>query len=429
MLRRYLNALVLGLFVSILLAAQILPASAEGDGLLDGVDDVVSQTEDVVEDVTETVETTVGSTSGTVSDAAPGSSKESAAEGASGGGDHAQATVAELLVVGEDAIELGSAGTQINEDGSTQSDVTVLALGGQEIVGSHSSSDGEETSSNDAAAPICDASSGQLCLGLLYASTAAHEDNHSSTGEAHTALAYICAGGTDTDPKGHCDGPVDAGVSESHATIERDKATGSSSADAESDLVDACLGGRGDDGSCSGVGVNAIHSESHSDAPSHKKKGTASRDSYLLGVDIAGQHQEVLGDPETLSVPPDCPDSGAACVFLNEGSTHIRIGGASADQDVLHLVVKLPNIGNLIDLRLGHTETSIDNPGPENPEIPPGDKVKGERHPRTPKADRPPTVAAGNLPFTGTDMLSWIALSMLLVVGGSFVWLRSRVQN
>ena len=428
-MRRYLTAIVLGLLVSVLLAAQIMPASAEGDGLLDGVDEVVAQTDDVVADVTETVDSAVGGTTGSAPSAPTNAAGPAADEAGGGGGDHASATVAELLVLGNETIEIGSAGSSINEDGSTNSDVTVLALGGQEIVGSHASSDGEEESSNDALAPVCDGSGGQLCLGLLYAHSAAHEDGNSSTGSADTALAYVCAGGSATDPKGQCDGPADAGVSESHASIERDKATGSTSADAESDLVDVCLGGRAADGTCSGIGANAVHSESHSDAPSHTQPGTSSRDSYLLGVDVAGQHQEILGDPETLSIPPDCPDSGAACVFLNEGSTHIRIGGASADQDVLHLVVKLPNLGNLIELRLGHTETSVDNPGPDMSEIPPGDAVKGERQDKPKKANRPPTVAAGNLPFTGGDALSWIALAMLLVASGSFVWLRSRVAH
>jgi hypothetical protein len=346
----------------------------------------------------------------------------------SGSGDHASATVAELLVAGEDAVELGSTTSELHDDGSSSSDVTVLALGGQEIVGSHSDSNGTEESSNDAAAPICDASSGQLCLGLLYAKSSAHEDTDGSEADSDTALAFVCAGGSNTDPEAECNGLADVGVSESNSSIERENKTGSTSADAESDLIDACLGGHAADGACSGIGAKAVHSESHSAAESENEPGEASRDSYLLGLDLAGERHEVLGDPETLSVPPDCPDSGAACVFLNEGETHIRIGGASADQDVLHLVVKLPNLGNLIELRLGHTETSVHNPGPETSNPP--DQVLPKRKERSPDvAHRPPTVAAGNLPFTGGDVLNWVALAALLMTSGGAVWLRGRVQN
>jgi hypothetical protein len=427
-MRRYLNAVVLGALVSVLLAAQILPATAEENGgLLEGTaDQVVSQAEDIVEGVTETVASGTGSvpTSST-------SQSASAAEGDGGGGedDHAAATVAELLIAGEDAIEVGSTSSEIHEDGSTSSDVTVLALGGQEVAGSHSDSEGGGESSNDALAPVCEGSSGQLCLGLLYAKSSAKEDSKSSSADSDAALVYACGGGSSTDPEAECNGPADIAVGESHSTIERDKKTGSTSADADSDLVELCLGGRAEDGSCSGLGANAVHSESHSDAPDQKKPGTASRDSYLLGLDVAGEHHEVLGDPTELSIPPDCPDAGAACVFLNEGETHIRIGGADANQDALHLVVKLPNLGNLIELRLGHSETSVHNPGPEVDE--PEDEVKGERQhkPQPKKADRPPTVAAGNLPFTGGNVLSLIMLALMLASTGAFTWIRSRTQS
>ena len=426
-MRRYVHAVVLGTLVSMLLASQILPATAGDDLLQDTVDQVAGGTSDVVDDATDSVVGTVTGTTGTTSGATQTASAAAEESAGSSEDDHAAASVAELLIAGNDAVEIGSTSSTINEDGSTSSDVTVLALGGQEIVGSHADSNGTSESSNDALAPVCEGSGGQLCLGLLYAKASAHEDGKSSSADSDAAIAYVCAGGSSTDPEAECDGPADVGVAESHSTIERDKSTGSTSADAESDLVDACLGGRGADGSCAGVGVNALHSESHSDAPKQNAPGTASRKSYLLGISAGGQHQEILGDPQELSIPPGCPDDGAACVFLNQGETHIRVGGASANQDALHLVVKLPNIGELIDLRLGHTETSVTNPGPELPDG--GDDVRGERVDRPEAKKRSRTVAAGNLPFTGGDLTGWIVVATLLVVMGIFAWSRKRIEG
>lgn len=417
-MRRHVDALVLGASVSLLLAAQIIPAAADpGDAL---VDDVVSQADQVASGVT-------GAVSGMDSSTGSGVTQTSTA-GSNGASDpsesdHAGAAVAELFIAGNEAVVVGGTHSQIDDDASTSSDVTLLALGGQEIVGSHSDSNGSSESSNDALAPICTGSGGQLCLGLLYAKSSATEDDGSSSADADGAVAYVCAGGSNTDPEAECNGPVDLSVAESHSTIHRDKGTGATSADAESDLIEACAGGRAADRSCSGAGVNAVHSESHSDAPQQNAPGSASRDSYLLGLSLGGEHHEVLGDEQSLSVPPDCPDTGAVCAHLNEGETHIRIGGASADQDALHLVVKLPNLGNLIELRLGHTETSVDNPGA-------GDEVEGtRRHRPEAKAKRPPTVAAGNLPFTGGNALGWVTLGLMMLATGAAGWTRSRVRS
>lgn len=268
--------------------------------------------------------------------------------------DHASGSIAEVALAGQDLVELGTTNAQINDDGTSQGDVTVLAIGGQEIVGAHSDSEGETTASSDPFAPLCEGSSGAICLGLLFAETNSSNEPESSHADANTALALACVGGSGTTVGESCQGaPVSAGVSTSSSTIDRDKTTGAETATQETDLANVCLGGRTETGTCSAVGVRAVHSESTSSVDGNKQAQTESS-SYVANVQLGGQEIIVISDPTAITIPPNCP-AGASllCIFFNQGTESVSTGVAGSRQEAIHVSV-LAEVAGGSDVALAH---------------------------------------------------------------------------
>ncbi|MGH2702635.1 MAG: hypothetical protein ACRDJ2_12785 [Actinomycetota bacterium] len=334
------------------------------------------------------------------------------------GSDHASGGIADTEVDGNEVATVGHTESTIEDDDSSSTDVTVLAIGGEEIVGAHSESDGAENDSQDPLAPLCEESGGAVCLGLLFADASSSEGSNSSSATGSAALAFACLGGTQTDAGATCDGPVSAGVSESNSDIKRNKTTGETEASHGNDVADVCLGGANATGACSGAGVEAGHSESTSNSGSPNGQGSTERDSFLLGVEANGERNEIVGDPTAIAVPPGCPeDESVVCVFFNQGESFVFSGGAAGHQETVHV-----SVGP--DLLLGHvatSETLATNDGPS-------DVVQGGGPDAPGDADDPNDTVLGAapgddsvLPLTGTTVWLLLSLAFALIAAGAWV--------
>lgn len=367
------------------------------------------------------------------------------------GSPHASGEVADATIGGQLDVVAGSTNAQIDDTDSddTSSDVTVLAIGGEEIVGAHAESDGT-TEDSQGAQIACDPSGGAICVGLLFAEATATEDDESSDASASTSLLFVCLGGSNTDPSNseECtDAPVSAGVSEASSTIHKDKSSGESSADQETRLANACVGGEDPlTGTCSGLGAEAIESESHSsiedtnqNGTTEDDTGTTSRQSCVVVVQAGGEDAIPLcaGDGEEgqdLSIPQECPDPSLICIFLNQGEAFVFVGGAGSSQEAVHVALPGP-LGELIFAHLGTAETLVEGQVAE--ECPPGtvgtppDCVRGGNGPPEPPEDGNGVLPRGGPPtlaFTGLGALPLLALSLILgAAGGSVLtWDRRR---
>jgi hypothetical protein len=272
--------------------------------------------------------------------------------------DHASGSIAEVSLVGEDLIEVGQTSAEIDEDGTSQGDVTVLAIGGQEVIGAHSASEGPESDSENPLGPLCEGSGGAVCLELLFADTNSTSSDTAAHSDAQTSLAFVCVGGTNPNPGNRCNGPVGAGVSNSNSTITRDRTTGGEVAHQETDVADVCLGGEAPiTGTCQGLGVTALHSESTSTVDGDQNAETESS-SYLAGVELAGQQFLIIADPTALALPPGCPPGASLlCVFLNQSAMTVSTGAAGSRQEALHVSV-LAGVAQGADVALAHVGTA-----------------------------------------------------------------------
>ena len=341
--------------------------------------------------------------------------------------DHASGGIADVQIDGNELVTVGHTESKITDDDSSSSDVTVLAIGGEEIVGAHSDSEeGPENDTQDPLAPVCEESGGAVCLGLLFAEASSSENSSSSNASSSAAVAFACLGGTQTDATDECDGPVSAGVAESNAEIERDKQSGETEASHSNDLADVCIGGADQSGTCTGVGAEAAHSESHSESGPAGGQGSTERDSFLLNVEANGEDHEVVGDPTAIAVPPGCPEgTSVACVFFNQGESFVFTGGAAGYQEVAHVQVGP-------DLVLGHlatSETLATNAGPD-------DVVEGDpplENPDDTVLGGGPGAADGGLgdalPFTGVATSLFLSIACALISAGAWLLaLRRRPQ-
>ncbi|MGH2722810.1 MAG: hypothetical protein ACRDI0_00840 [Actinomycetota bacterium] len=361
------------------------------------------------------------------------------------GDSHASAGVADVHLAGEELVSVNQTNAAVDDDDDTPSgDVTVLALGGSEIIGAHSSGNGSDS---NGLAIACEESGGQLCIGLLYASTETSQSAGSSSSNADASLVFLCLGGTTTAPGPVCDGPVGAEVGGSHSSIEETRSGGiaSQSAHAETELADVCLGGEDASGVCSGLGVSAVGAHSDSSATDPDAPGTTDSDSWLLAIEAQGSRTQILGDSqELLSIPPGCPEDGSLiCIFLNQGAEVVGNGIAGNRVETVHLDV-LKAVGqvpgdSLILAHLGTAETLVKAEFIEVEECPPGtvgtppDCVEANGGP--PDGDDedgvlprggPPTLA-----ITGLGALPLLALSLILgTAGGSVLaWDRRRTDK
>jgi hypothetical protein len=343
--------------------------------------------------------------------------------------DHASGGVADAQIDGNELVTVGHTDSTVADDDSSSSDVTLLAIGGQEIVGAHSDSKGgPENETQHVLAPLCEGSEGAICLGLLFADASSTENGNSSNAAGSAALAFACLGGTQTDPTEDCDGVVSAELARSDSDIRRDKPSGETEATHSNDHADVCIGGADASGTCTGIGAEAAHSESRSESGAAGGQGSTERDSFLLNVEANGEDNEIIGDPTAIAVPPGCPDgTSLVCVFFNQGESFVFTGGSSGHQQVAHV-----SVGP--DLVLGHlstSETLATNAGPTDvvegggPSEAPGGTVLGAG-PGAAGDDS----AGGALPFTAVETLLYLALAFALISAGA--WLlalqRCRVQ-
>lgn len=318
------------------------------------------------------------------------------------GPDHGSTTVAQVFLADSDLLTLGHTNSQTEDDGESSGDVTILALGGNELLGAHSNSrEGPEEDTSDLLGiGLCDATGGILCV--LYAHTEATEDGNQTSAEAHHAVLWLCLGGADgtqhpTDE--FCSGPVFASVGEGHSGTETDKGSGQTTSRARTSLADVCLGGIDEaSGRCSGLGVVVTDSSAEADAPSQNSPGTSSRGSFIA-VELGGDAIIEIADPTDVTLPPGCPESGSLlCLFLSQGEDSAFPGGAQAGQDALHLdVIKGAGTTVVLGHVAGAEALATNSPLP------------------APLPPRPGPGGPGPLPVTGFDPM------LALVLGGSFL--------
>jgi hypothetical protein len=357
------------------------------------------------------------------------------------GSPHATAQVADVNITDQDVVDAGSSHSQINstESDDTSSDVTTLALFGEEVVGAHADSTG--TTEDEAGAQIlCEESEGQLCAGLLFARAVATEDADSAEAHGDSALVFVCVGGDNPDPTNseECgDAALLAiGAAQSSSDIQKDKNTGESSADAESSTADACVGGQDIvTGQCSGVGARLIESESHSsisddngNRTTEDDTGTTERSSTVVGLEAGGEDAVVIppSEPMDLSIPPGCPDDPGAliCLFVNDGVSTTFVGGAGSRQEAVHFeFLHSPQIpgGALLFAHLGVSETlvlgqvGVCPPGTTG--TPPNCKPITQDGPPPPGPRGEPP--GPFLPVTGFGGLGLLALCLILGTAGA----------
>jgi hypothetical protein len=338
--------------------------------------------------------------------------------------DHAGGSVADLDVLGEDAVDVASTNAEVEDDGKASGDVTVLAIGGEEIVGAHS--DSRQGPENDSVAPfdaLCEASDGGVCVGLLFADTTSTENEDKSSAEADAALAFACIGGDQPDSDASCDGLLSAGVVTSNSQVTQNNKTGDTSAQQETTLADVCAGDENPEtGACEGVGVEILRSESQSQAPSENGDGSSSRGSCTADIEAGGEGNCVIEDPQTLELPPGCPaGQSLLCLYLNQGETFVFTGGGASGQEALdaRIVPGAVEGNDLVGLHLATAETLATNVGAVlgGGGGPPDDGVLGG-------GGGPPAGGGSGgsgppeLAFTGFDLVGLLAVLLVLALAG-----------
>ena len=336
--------------------------------------------------------------------------------------DHAGGSVADLDVAGEDAVDVGSTNAEVDENGKASGDVTVLAIGGNEIVGAHSNS--RQGPEEDSVAPfdvLCEGSGGGVCVGLLFANTSSSENDQSSSARSQAALAFACLGGTQTSGEEACDGEVSLGVATSDSQTTQNNQTGATTAEQETELADACLGGEIRD-TCSGFGAEVMSAESSSSAPSESGPGSSSGSSCVATIQAQGGGDCILEDPESIELPPGCPSGQSlVCLYVNQGETFIFTGGGANRQETAHVRV-LPGLvegSDLVGLHLATAETLATNTGAVlgAPGGPPGEGVLGG-------GGGPEGGGAGGpggpseLAFTGFELVKLLTVLLVLALAG-----------
>jgi hypothetical protein len=408
----------------LLLGATVSMAQEIGTGLEEATKEVGKAAQSV----------TGGSSASTIAEAPPVPSTPTSDDDSEGHEtqdpappDHAGGSVLDVNVAGEDALTVGETESRIRDNGESSGDVTVLAIGGSEIVGAHSNSrSGPESDSNHAFGALCEESDGGVCVGLLFADTTSTEDGTRSSSDSRAALAFLCLGGEQTEADGTCNGVLGVGAATSESDITRNERTGRTDASQETELADVCVGGEGREGVCEGLGIALLHSESASSALSEDENGTTDRSSFLAVIEDQGEEEVIIDEPTALAIPPGCPaGESLLCIFLNQGESFVFVGGAGSRQEVVHVSL-LPGViegQDLVEVHAGVAETLARNAGPA--EVLPETEVR-------PEARGAPQVegeVAGELAFTGADLLAMVLLALALsVIGvGALILARRRV--
>jgi LPXTG-motif cell wall-anchored protein len=277
--------------------------------------------------------------------------------------DHGGASVAKVKVAGNDLANLGSNKATTRDDDGTSADSTLLALGGQEILGAHADSTGKgEDHSGDWLAPLCQNSGGQVCLRFLFSDAYASDNGQTSYSQSRNGVASTCLGGSSTDPDADCTGPVAAGVATSEGESGRDQSSGRTTASSQADLFSLCL--RQPDATTTdcALGLGVLHSDGRADSGGDKP--SAARDSYLADLTANGEDQGRVDQPQSLSIQPDCAAPSLECTYLNQGETYLGGQVAGHAQDALDASV-LPGTPLEADANVVRSETLVHNNGGE----------------------------------------------------------------
>lgn len=305
-----------------------------------------------------------------------------------------------------------------------------------ELAGAHASSSGTQhdhfTSVAPVTDPVCDGSSGALCLDVLYADANATDDGTTSHSDSDSGLLRVCLGGTGDSTDTTCDGPGQGTVGGSSTQADRNQRTGRTTAQSGTGLADVCLSDPtgsaptiADSGSPCAFGIDALSSQGQSD--SGGAQPTASRGSSVAGVSLFGQS---VTDSQILSMVPDgCLVPGLLCVYTNQGETYIGPGSlAGHAQEALKLEV-LPGVtltssDPAFRLLGGRTETLVHNDGGEAAPVVADVEAGTPGHARpavVAGVDAVPAAAHGQLPNTGGPSLGLLALALLGIGVGSML--------
>lgn len=239
-------------------------------------------------------------------------------------GDRAEAKLVDLGIGGQDVLDVGHSKAQVGEGGRSQADSTLLAIGGQTVIGTNADSDGEgEGHAGDPLHALCEGSEGALCLRLLYADAWASQDGDRSSSRAENGVANVCVGGSSAERDQDCDGPIAVGLLESRAEAHRNSSTGARSGAAESHVADVCLGQ--DAGSCA-IGLEIL--KSFSAAESGPNGSDADGDAAPVQLELGGE--KVVPSDEKVEVGiPDC-DEPVVCLILNQDGVGLGSDGAAS---------------------------------------------------------------------------------------------------
>lgn len=335
------------------------------------------------------------------------------------GASTADGRVLHIKLLGQEILVFGQASSASDDDGSS-SDATVLAVLGNEVIGAHS--DSEDGSGHDETGLLretCSQTGGQACLALLYGQASSEATDDGSTGSSDTAGGTACLGGGEgASPEGTCDGPIGLTVLDTHSDTQRDEAGNSSHAWESSNGATLCLGGENEDGVCETLGLVVLHSDSES----HAEPGDAEAEgeSYVLGIDQSGERTTFIADETSIALPPDCPEGGSiACLLFNEDETGAIADGIGHDGsgltgDILPGVLDGENAGDADATEVG--TTAVASEGEDAPEEEPP-VVK----PHGPETQDPGVqgAQASQLPFTGMDTSTMLAIAMMLLLSGA----------
>jgi hypothetical protein len=325
-------------------------------------------------------------------------------------GTRAKSQVVEVDLGDQDVADLGRSEASIDDANRARSSATLLALGGQEIIGTQADSGEEgESHAGDPLAALCEGSEGQLCLRVLFADAYADEDAQRSEALSQTGVADVCLGGNSADQRAECEGPVGVGVATSKAHTERGKSNGRTSSRSESAAVDVCVGPE-DDTCAVGAEVLKAESEASSDGATHGE-------STVVGVELGNEQAVSVDEHAELEVQPGCTEPSLVCAAANEGEAAVTDGLASQTQDALNVEVLPDTVG--VDLGISRTEVTAAA----------GDQVAGVEK-QAPSAGEPgsgaPGQAAGILPNTGGVWSGLLSLALGGVAAGSFLLARNR---
>jgi hypothetical protein len=330
--------------------------------------------------------------------------------------DHAAGQVGHVELGGADLADVSGDRSTVNDDDSTRSDSTLLAVGGQEIIGAHADSQGQQSSHGGAPEiPACDQTDGKVCLDLLYSDATASDHGTDSRSASRSGLANLCLGGD--DPTGDtCDSGAAVDLAGTSSSAHRNQTTGRTTAQSSSGLANVCVQRDPVTHQCT-VTADAVSSNGQADSD-----GEASRSSQVLGLGIAGNPAGVPTDPFTVSVPPDCTSPSVLCLFGNQGETYLQPGLAGTAQTALDLSA----LDGTVTGSLAHTETLVHDDGGEAVVEPP--TTPGQ--PTTPAHPRPAAhVDDGILPNTGGVWSGLLGIGLLLFGLGAVAtaWDRRRV--